>query len=86
MSLQIYTLHSPYFVSLFYLLAFRLPGTSLPNFKLASMLMKDALVISIITFSVSVSVAKVIAHQFGYKINSNQVSENTVSSVDFVYF
>jgi len=36
-------------------------------------LIENAFVVAIITYSVSVSIARVAAKDFGYKINSNQV-------------
>jgi hypothetical protein len=36
-------------------------------------LIQDAFVIAIVTYSVTVSLAKVFARQYGYSINSNQV-------------
>ena len=37
------------------------------------LLLQDAFVISIVTFSITVSLAQVIAWQFNYSIDSNQV-------------
>lgn len=37
-------------------------------------LIPDAIVIGIVTYTVTVSLAKVFAKEFGYSINSNQVN------------
>ena len=54
-------------------IVYSLPGTSLPNIGLIPHLIQDAFVISIISFSISVSISKVAAKDLGYTINSNQV-------------
>ena len=68
----------------------RLPNITVPNLQLIPTLVQDGFVIGIVTFSVSVSLAKVFARQFGYKVDSSQVkgglnnwsskSDETVSS------
>ncbi len=54
----------------------RLPGVSYPNRSLMSSLLKDAFLIAMVIFSISVSVGKATGHHYGYKINTNQVSRN----------
>ncbi len=63
-----------YFSLSLYNFKFRFPAVTLPNTNLMKWLLKDALVVSIITFSVTVSVGRVIAQELEYKIDSNQVS------------
>ena len=50
-----------------------LPQVSVPKVGFIPTLLQDAFVIGIVTYSVSVSLAKVFAREFGYSINSDQV-------------
>lgn len=51
----------------------RLPNITAPNLSYGISLFKDAFVISIVTFSISVSLSQVFAKQFTYSISSSQV-------------
>ena len=51
----------------------RLPNVSTPNVNYVLPLLQDAFVISIVTFAVTVSLAKVFARQYNYSVDSNQV-------------
>ena len=51
----------------------RLPNVSLPKAEYVPKLIQDGFVVGIVTFSVTVSLAKVFAREFGYSIDSNQV-------------
>ena len=56
--------------------SFRLPPMTLPNISHFWVILPDAFVISIVTFSVAISLAQVFAKQFTYSISPSQV--NTV--------
>ena len=58
-------LHSAY--------SYRIPQITTPNGSYILPLLQDAFVIAIVTFSVTVSLAKVFARQFSYTVDSNQV-------------
>ena len=65
----------------FYILSFlflsiyfsRLPNVTVPNAQYIPALIQDAFVVGIVTYSVTVSLAKVFAREFGYSIDTNQV-------------
>lgn len=56
--------------------SFRFPPITQPNFSHFWVILQDAFVISIVTFSVAISLAQVFAKQFAYSISPSQV--NTV--------
>ena len=51
----------------------RLPSVTSPNVDYALLLLQDAFVISVVTFAVTVSLAKVFARRYSYSVDSNQV-------------
>jgi MFS superfamily sulfate permease-like transporter len=58
------------------LTCFSLPEPSLPDFSLFLYVIKDAIVISVIAFTTSVSVSDLYARKHKYRINSNKVCLN----------
>ena len=63
----------------FHTLYRRLPSVTRPNMDYALLLLRDAFVISIVTFAVTVSLAKVFAKRYSYSVDSNQVGTSLIS-------
>ena len=51
-----------------------MPPVTTPKMPYMLLILQDAIVISVVTFSVSVSLAQVFAKQFDYTISPSQVS------------
>ena len=58
----------------------RPPSVTIPNMNYALLLLQDAFVISIVTFAVTISLAKVFAKRYSYSVDSNQVQVMCVIS------
>ena len=59
---------------IFLILSF--PAPTLPNMSIFLTLIKDAVPISIVTFALNISVAKLYARKHKYDIKANQVKSN----------
>ena len=69
----------------YYYYNYRLPGFTTPTVSYMIPLIQDAAVISIVTFSVSISLAQVFAKQYNYTVSANQVSIHSRKSIPVIY-
>ena len=69
----------------YYYYNYRLPGFTTPTVSYMIPLIQDAAVISIVTFSVSISLAQVFAKQYNYTVSANQVSIHSRKSIPVIH-
>lgn len=51
---------------------FRIPAPEIPTFSLLHLVAVDSIAITMVSYTITISMALIFAHKLNYKINSNQ--------------